>query len=108
MAEHTKTPWKIAGAVHIYSPGEGGGNVCSMSDPRVSTVVGYTDVALDSKDADEAYANAAFIVRCVNAHDDLVSALMMCRTYLSELAENDKYARDDFELVSDLLKRVSP
>jgi hypothetical protein len=45
MAEHTKTPWKIAGAVHIYSPGEGGGNVCSMSDPRVSTVVGYTDVA---------------------------------------------------------------
>jgi hypothetical protein len=75
MAEHTKTPWKIAGAVHIYSPGEGGGNVCSMSDPRVSTVVGYTDVALDSKDADEAYANAAFIVRCVNAHDDLVKAL---------------------------------
>jgi hypothetical protein len=86
MAEHTKTPWKIAGAVHIYSPGEGGGNVCSMSDPRVSTVVGYTDVALDSKDADEAYANAAFIVRCVNAHDDLVKALEAVRDNLVRLA----------------------
>jgi hypothetical protein len=51
---------------------------------------------------------AAFIVRAVNAHDDLVSALMMCRTYLSELAENDKYARDDMELVDNLLAKATP
>jgi hypothetical protein len=65
-------------------------------------------VMCDRRTNYEPGATAAAIQRAVNAHDDLVSALMMCRTYLSELAENDKYARDDMELVDNLLAKATP
>ncbi len=69
MVEHTSTPWFAS--VPIYSNGyahvstrasfDGDIATCWHKGPDVSTVVSA--------------ANAAFIVRAVNVHDELVAAL---------------------------------
>lgn len=63
-AKHTATPWKIAGASGTAVYGATGNMVAAIygDDPQCR--------------ADERMiANAAFIVRACNAHDDLVKAL---------------------------------
>lgn len=69
--KHTPTPWKIAGATHIYAPGS---LVCSVCEPRPE---GITDVRYVPAEfgSEEAFANAHFIVKAANNHDALVSAL---------------------------------
>jgi hypothetical protein len=61
--KYTPTPWKTVGETLVY----GQDNYCiaaTMSDHWVS-----------NRDIDESLANAQHIVRCINSHDDLVSAL---------------------------------
>jgi len=70
MAEHTPTPW------HVYEKDpfvicEGGGGSIGIIEagyPGVSEV--------------EQIANAAYVVHCVNVHDDLVKALEEARAAL--------------------------
>jgi hypothetical protein len=70
MSKHTPTPWKAVMArtlIHI----QGSSPVCSIS------VSGYK--GMDAIERNEfrarVIADADYIVRCVNAHDDLVKAL---------------------------------
>ncbi len=60
MAETTPGPWTHSGRM-VYAPGENGGNVCEVSEPRGSDYVEHVPVELGSKDREEAYANARLI-----------------------------------------------
>jgi len=71
LEKATARPW-MGRAEHIHSRS---GNVCSVSSPRASTIVGYHEVKLGADDAEEAWANAALIVAAVNALPDLIAAL---------------------------------
>jgi hypothetical protein len=68
MAEHTKTPWKVAGQDHKV-------RIDSKKQTVARANVVWSGAEGESIGYPEAEANAAFIVRCVNAHDDLVKAL---------------------------------
>ncbi len=70
--EHTPIPWE-RDATHIFTTGEPGANVCSVSSPRKSDFVEYTRLEIGDPDFNEAMANAAFIVQAVNNHDELVA-----------------------------------
>jgi hypothetical protein len=64
--KHTPTPWRTAeGAVSI---------LVDLPDHAPQVTQKITDVN-GTLSAKERIANAAFIVRAVNAHDDLVAAL---------------------------------
>lgn len=76
--EHTPTPWKLNKALD-------GEHV--VYDPQTQYGIAYTHSG-DGKgahieDEDTRLANAAFIVRAVNAHDALVKALEDSRHFLS-------------------------
>ena len=64
---HTPTPWRVDGA-DIVSPSE-----CA--------VVATVQWCGEGRDG-ESDANAAHIVRCVNAYDDLVAALTAAQEFL--------------------------
>ena len=94
MAEHTKTPWKI-GAPHpnnacAYIVDADGREVATLyggSDPGGQNEMGHW-VRQPIRDA-----NAAFIVRACNAHDELVAALKEGRRAIGDHnAPNDCYA----------------
>lgn len=53
-------PWKADGQ-HVYAPGPDGINVCSVGEPRASTLVGYTSLRWSSERIPESYALAAMI-----------------------------------------------
>lgn len=61
MSAHTPTPWMIDGA----------------QPTRVQSADFYTVLI------DVAPADAAYIVECVNAHDELVAALTLASTFLA-------------------------
>jgi hypothetical protein len=68
--EHTKTPWHIGIFSELRISGADGIGIAQLSEisPR--------------RDYNESVANAAHIVRCVNAHDALVAALEQCLPYV--------------------------
>ena len=76
MSKHTPTPW-------------------SVDDTRLGIMAGYQSIAQTFRDrsktiADreaEAQANAAFIVRACNAHEQLVEALKQTADTLWNLAD---------------------
>ncbi len=72
--EHTPIPWE-RDATHIFTTGEPGANVCSVSSPRKSDFVEYTRLEIGDPDFNEAMANAAFIVQAVNSHKALLKGL---------------------------------
>jgi hypothetical protein len=67
---YTPGPWECFGA-HIYSPGEKGANICSISEPRATRYVGYTELKTSSDDLEEAFANA----RLISAAPELLEAV---------------------------------
>lgn len=77
----TPRPWETY-ACHVYAAGDEGGNVCSMSDPRAKTILGYSEVRCGSEGVHEAYANAELICRAVNSFDDLLSVTKEAREHL--------------------------
>ena len=64
MTEHTKTPWFLDGYMNVWAncidPFEGGTSICKINRDE------------DRTSPTERDANAEFIVRAVNAHDDLL------------------------------------
>jgi len=71
--KHTPTPWS-AGNDYISGKGDDG------ASHRIAYMLPMPSVAFAGPDAlarqaDTPIANAAHIVRCVNAHDELVAAL---------------------------------
>ena len=73
MGKHTPTPW-------------------SVDATRLGIMAGYQSIAQAFRDKNktiadreaEAQANAAFIVRACNAHEQLASALLDCLSYVEE------------------------
>jgi hypothetical protein len=64
MRKHTATPWKVE-VVGTSSDYSNPVDVC-----EILSADGYAQIAENLRDA-----NAAHIVRCVNAHDELVALL---------------------------------
>lgn len=85
-AKHSLLPWKISGATIIWSP-SGKATVAEVSEPRGCDTVRFMELVRGSKDFDEACANAEFIVKACNAHDDLLSALERARGCMGRLAK---------------------
>lgn len=59
-AQHAPGPWKSEGRL-VYRPGDNGSMICELSEPRATTYVAHRALEIDSKDADEAYANGRLI-----------------------------------------------
>ena len=74
-AEHTPTPWYVAGGKTIRYGVKGAGG----------------DGWIGKANWQNGEANAEFIVRAVNAHDDLVSMLKEASLYVQ--SSSDCYAR---------------
>lgn len=70
----TPRPWLRAGK-YVWKSGKKNANVCACGEPHKGDFVDYTELSISSPDFEEAQANAALIVRAVNAHDDLVETL---------------------------------
>jgi len=72
MAEHTPTPWKVyedfGEATHKGIDQVGGISIICIG-------IGDDDCGIRGRTDQEALANAAFIVQCVNSHEALVKAL---------------------------------
>jgi hypothetical protein len=72
--KHTPTPWRAGSYSSIV-----GVPIMAQPDPKQNTIIvaGTRSAAATTPDGfrAEVEANAAFIVRAVNAHDDLVKAL---------------------------------
>jgi len=69
MTKHTETPWVADGRL-----------ICRTDNHmnEIADICGFDDAHPDrmvEKNIDEDEANAAFIVRACNAHDELVAAL---------------------------------
>lgn len=75
QAQHTATPWKSR---VTYSNGEPDG-ACVYSGAR------HVADCMDGLNQDECEANAAFIVRACNAHEELVT---FAHNVLASLEEN--------------------
>jgi hypothetical protein len=75
--EHTPTPWYREDIVS-----EGGPTLRKIEIGTVHHTVAVLSFLRDH-DAEEVKANAEFIVRAVNAHDELVAALKLAERLLS-------------------------
>lgn len=72
---HTPTPWVV---IPAFSPTCGDVGITAKGLPNVLAEC-FEDIRHGSEKArDEAQSNAAFIVKAVNAYDDLVAALKYC------------------------------
>lgn len=69
---HTPTPWTVR---HGYICEAKGNGFCIPVDWRSITVLHGTE-----SDKAESLANAAFIVRAVNCHEELLEMLYQCRS----------------------------
>lgn len=104
-AKHTPTPWVLEKRDRVFHGGkfEWGGPLIISGDE--GTEEGFIPVALVHEDGPEgwALANAEYIVRAVNAHDELVAALRgLLVSHLGLLIEHyrdgDNTYADDQEL----------
>ena len=81
MAEHTPTPWHIE---PYYALGPEQEIVGSNGEP-ICTVLGSKDFTEDTEGWIE--PDAAFIVRAVNCHEELVEALEFAHSHVDELCD---------------------
>ena len=86
-AKHSPTPWQVGKSVH---------NDGAISVMNHETRIARIDIQILAKKADlwrtpcaERDANAAFIVRAVNAHADMLAALHACAEYFDSRADAD-------------------
>lgn len=92
-AQHTPGPWHQC-ATHVYSKVEKGANICTVSEPCSSGMVGFSALSAGSPDFDEAMANA----RLISAAPELLEALTKLRSIHSEKppAIDDNKAHTDY------------
>ena len=86
MSAHTPTPWRVlenTRGLIVPADGDGSHRVASTVD-RVAYERDPDNYHDDNAARDE--ANAARIVKCVNAHDELVEALKTALADLDRLA----------------------
>ncbi len=76
-AKHTPTPWRVEGLAGPYP--------CEVYG---TTFRGARQLIARCSGAKVRDGNAAFIVKAVNAHDDLVEALRNSQQAIRELREN--------------------
>jgi len=74
MTEHTPTPYQFTPYPDLFEGRACGVIECTEAVRQKGRVVAYVRSGPNMPD-EEAKANAAFIVRAVNAHDELVAAL---------------------------------
>lgn len=72
--QHTPGPWSAKDSVNVYHEGRHIAD-CGCHTEGVPLHIGLENAA-----------NAAFIVRACNAHDELVEALTLCLSALDEYA----------------------
>ena len=94
----TPRPWRRDGK-YVWKGGEGNANVCACGEPHKGDFIGYTELALGSPDAEEAHANAALIVRAVNAHNELIEALTLALGTLVDRAPEEQLVIQRGQLV---------
>lgn len=78
--KHTPTPWKTGGRI-------GSLNIDAENGRGIATC-GYTDTSDVTKSLAENVANAEFIVRACNSHDDLIHYLKRI-AQIAEIRQNE-------------------
>lgn len=101
----TQGEWLIAGATHVYAPGENGANICSVSEPRATQTVEYTRAELGST---EAYANARHIANASPANVlSLIAEVERLRAYAAhERSLGADAAMQQAQILRQTLERV--
>lgn len=79
MATHTPGPWEHY-SVYVFAPGDKGANICAISEPRSSKIVGYKPLEIFSEYREEAYANVRLIVQAPRMAEAMVEAVNHCET----------------------------
>lgn len=107
---HTPTPWQVAQIVSMA--GAGGTSLRTVIEFAGTPTRTALDIATITPEDDngeairEASANAAHIVRCVNAHDSLVHALRLMRTCFG--THTDPWAKEALSTADAALAKVQP
>jgi len=96
-ATHTPTPWRVGGHCQPFQ---------IVHSVRIANGTFVNDsVAYVPETREEYEANAAHIVRCVNAHDRLVAALRIAMSVIkAHHAESDVRLKDARALLAEIEK----
>lgn len=95
--EHTPTPWRVTCAYPDETD-----NVKVKTNGCIAIKSGVRAIGLFGHESrDEANANAAFIVRACNCHDELVATLKLCQEMLEMHGETYLWRK-----VSDILAKA--
>lgn len=97
--KHTPTPWKIDEEYILHDETTVGQ---LWAEGSWSPVPGTSIPTFD-----EMQANAAFIVKAVNVHDELVYALESAKKIIDYLAEHEGRFFDDFDSEMGLQGRIN-
>lgn len=90
--DHTPTPWSINGHdPHIVTARRSPGAAWGLENRLATVDVGHPD---EAGAREMALKNARHIVKCVNAHDELVAALQLVQAYIYR--EVNKIATEDY------------
>lgn len=101
MAEHTPIPWQIVDD-WVYSTREGGEPDLTVAEaPRSQAYLRDRNLTKEQK-----AANAAHIVRCVNAFPEMVDALTSARTHLITLGGDTRGMEGGDEIQAAVLDLV--
>ncbi len=88
MTTHSPLPWRLYGKASKTSNfGNWRARICTDPNHAIATV-GYC-LGGDKDEPELAEANAALIVRAVNAHEALVQALRRCASYVRTAMEGE-------------------
>lgn len=107
--KHTPTPWYFQGATNSIRSESNGGGVKGQRGPdgRKPFCIAKipTRTMKDNPCSSEMKANAAHIVKCVNAHDGLVEVLGEVAEYMDKYEEHfcDLAAKEFGDQVTDML-----
>jgi len=81
--QHTRTPWEVKPEEVDKPYMRIRGTVCG-SRFKIANVLTPVYEGVPEWEVEETRANAEFIVRCVNSHQDLVDALEAARPFVSD------------------------
>ena len=87
--EHTPTPWRMM---------KGKQPVYKRTIEGIATIGAPYKFHANEMSISEAQANAEFIVRAVNSHDELVEALKTMYGYFNDIVIHDDQKTSDFIL----------